>query len=1188
MTNREMDAKIWEYLNEHGMSINKTLNICVRDTLCSRCKVLFKRSSVKRLLPYNEFYNSEGPQAQFICRVTCTALIIAPIPVEISVLEAVEMQKLRIVKTFNLGRKPNVFQYQRFRGRCGLSLNLKAWDEYCGLVGLNSTYSQSSPLAFHTPNSARALLWLRENNPIYNTITFNDAVAQVIRPLNQQVYVNRDGFLYFKTRANIMMRNAGREDFAFERVPIAESIESELQTIYNATRLNANVEVLLFPWLFPTGEGHFPFTTSSRIKKLKKMIFNSDERFRKDTEYLFYNFDYIESSRLRFQQHHYLRNNVDPSTVSRNTLLQPSRYTIGQRVIREDITIPLPTSIRGGGGYFKSIRSNLHSFISQKGNPSIFLTFSIDENNCFGLTEYLNAFNTLDFDSTMPNHIQCPVLATHFSYEKLSALIKHLTKKGIGGFQVIHYFVRFEVQKRGTPHCHVLLWTDHLDRNDLLPLITCTVPPIEDFYLHYLVKRYQIHTCSAAYCKKERLTCRFGFPKKPCNISGFLENGSYQIRRLPSESRVNQYNVELIQFLGSNMDISIITSGNYVKYLTKYCTKEESTQMENIAQQNYITNYIRTRDYSINEITFYLTSLKTTMFSGQVVKICACRDLINKRLLKTKKELLDLEEGQDEYFKMNHVNKYENRPPALANLTMNQLFETYAVTEQSYKVRNTPVVVRVYPFYSEYDGELYFAQRVLLHTVYRNAEDLLNGINTTLREFALGNGIEDRHEFDNEPIALNNQIVEAEAEPYIQIRDMFNFHLRGENLENVTVYNLSESQYIAYNAIIAGGSINYIITGGPGTGKSYLIKVLVSMCQSTGRRVTVSGSTGLAAMLIGGVTIHSLLCVAMKNEVWQTLIYNSSHEDKKNYLENLDYLIVDECSMIGQTLFVEIVDIIRDLAPSCRLIFVGDFYQLRPVNDEYLFANESLYNSFTQLRLVESLRVNCPTLRNLLQKFLENDFEYVTDYINAAAVDTVGMDTVHVFGTNTAVSNFNYQCLQRITNANRQIFECEYPESTHNIPDSVESQFRYSRTTHLCIGSRVMLLKNLSTLDGLVNGSIGIVTDKTINPLSNTISSVTVNFVTLTGQCERMISPVTEFVGRYKRKQLPLVLAYALTVHKTQGLTLKSIAVNDIRQFWENSQLYVAISRVRQIGNLEFIKQDRLYCVDDIQYFTLI
>ena len=130
----------------------------------------------------------------------------------------------------------------------------------------------------------------------------------------------------------------------------------------------------------------------------------------------------------------------------------------------------------------------MHSFISQKGNPSLILTFSIDENNCFGLTGYLNAFNTLDFDFTMPNHIQCPVLATHFSYEKLSAMIKHVTKNGIGGLSVLHYFVRFEFQKGGTLHCHVLLWTDHVDRNDLLQLVTCRIPPIYEFYLHFWLK----------------------------------------------------------------------------------------------------------------------------------------------------------------------------------------------------------------------------------------------------------------------------------------------------------------------------------------------------------------------------------------------------------------------------------------------------------------------------------------------------------------------------------------------------------------------------------------------------------------------------------------------------------------------------------------------------------------------------
>lgn len=144
--------------------------------------------------------------------------------------------------------------------------------------------------------------------------------------------------------------------------------------------------------------------------------------------------------------------------------------------------------------------------------------------------------------------------------------------------KVADYFFRFEFQERGSLHMHIILWMVYDSRDDLLKLISCRIPPAsEDRVMNALVRKYQKHQCSKRYCKKGRNTCRFNFGKKKIKTeSKFANEGKlYDLARNKSNLWTNPYNATLLKLFCSNMDIQIITSRSFLKYITKYVTKPD-------------------------------------------------------------------------------------------------------------------------------------------------------------------------------------------------------------------------------------------------------------------------------------------------------------------------------------------------------------------------------------------------------------------------------------------------------------------------------------------------------------------------------------------------------------------------------------------------------------------------------------
>lgn len=127
---------------------------------------------------------------------------------------------------------------------------------------------------------------------------------------------------------------------------------------------------------------------------------------------------------------------------------------------------------------------------------------------------------------------------------------------------------------------------------------------------------------------------------------------------------------------------------------------------------------------------------------------------------------------------------------------------------------------------------------------------------------------------------------------------------------------------------------NLLILGDSGTGKSVVISHIVETAKATGRKVAVTATTGIAAQLIGGRTIHRLL------KYYPGMNYdNVIYDDKVEHLEDVDVIIVDEISMMGRCFTGYFYKCLSHVDHPIQLVFVGDFFQLPPVRDSYAFTS---------------------------------------------------------------------------------------------------------------------------------------------------------------------------------------------------------------------------------------------------------
>jgi ATP-dependent DNA helicase PIF1 len=422
---------------------------------------------------------------------------------------------------------------------------------------------------------------------------------------------------------------------------------------------------------------------------------------------------------------------------------------------------------------------------------------------------------------------------------------------------------------------------------------------------------------------------------------------------------------------------------------------------------------------------------------------------------------------------------------------------------------------------------------------------------------------------------------------------------------------LNKEQTAAYNAIHEKNNI--LITGPGGAGKSHLIHYIInksieSVCvegetpkytkdEFKKTHIGLTALTGCAAILLGrfAKTLHSWAGIGLGAGTVKDLCTNIKKNQVayKNWLQT-DLLIIDEVSMMSIDLFDKLDEIGQTLRKSSKpfggiqLVLVGDFFQLPPINKDKEEMLRFVFESTRWKRCIDRVihlhkihRQKDDSFQKVLNaaRFGRITNEDLTILKTREGLDwkSLQIKPTLLFSRRVDVDIVNEQNLKALT-GERHTYKVDTvrdekaPSATRlDAPEVVKAveiydkNAQYSTELVLAVGAQVMLIHNLDIELGLVNGSRGVITsfskDENAYPIVQFINGSRIMIEPHTW----MIDALDGFVGR---RQIPLKLAYALSIHKSQGATLDCALIDIGERTFEYGQAYVALSRVRDLESL--------------------
>jgi len=373
---------------------------------------------------------------------------------------------------------------------------------------------------------------------------------------------------------------------------------------------------------------------------------------------------------------------------------------------------------------------------------------------------------------------------------------------------------------------------------------------------------------------------------------------------------------------------------------------------------------------------------------------------------------------------------------------------------------------------------------------------------------------------------------------------------------------------------------NVFLTGSAGSGKTHVLNRFISLLGERGIDVAVTASTGIAATHLGGMTIHSWSGIGVKNDIGpEDLEHIESKRALWERFNQTQTLIIDEISMLAgyQLDMIDAVarHIRRTDAPfgGMQIVFSGDFFQLPPISRAesvpFAFSSRAWSTSAPVVSYLESQHRQSEENDGLSRILGEIRSGEVTKeakdllYERLSAQPPANLETAKLFTHNIDVNTMNDDELRRLSGA-EHVFHM-WTKGARRAVEVLQKNCPAPETLRLKVGARVMFVKN-DPAGSYVNGTLGSVVS-----IKNNIPRVRLNTGAIISAEPVSWSMISEQgTSDAEIRQVPLRLAWAITVHKSQGMTLDAAEI-DLSKTFTPGQGYVALSRVRSLDGL-FLK----------------